>query len=222
MTKVAESKMFEQIISQLEVVIREYGAVGVLFAALLEEIIAPIPSSLVAMFAGFFLVPTEYTWLQAIFEAFLKVAIPMSVGITIGSLIIYTIAYFGGKPIITRYGKWFGLSWALIEKTEEKFIKGHKDEIILLSLRALPFVPSVAISAFCGLVRYPIKTFIALSFIGSLIRSTIMAMIGWQVRDAYIAYAGIINKIETFALAIAITALALFLIYSWNKRRHDL
>ena len=42
---------------QLEAVIREYGVAGVLFAAFLEEIIAPIPSSLVAMLAGFFLVP---------------------------------------------------------------------------------------------------------------------------------------------------------------------
>ncbi len=202
--------MFNTLILQLEAVIRDYGAVGVLVAALLEEIIAPIPSSLVAMFAGFFLVPVEYTWLQATGASFLEVAIPMSVGITIGSLIFYTIAYFGGKPMILRYGTWFGLSWALIEKTEEKFIKGHKDEIILLSLRSLPFVPSVAISTFCGLVRYPIKTFIVLSFIGSLIRSTIMAMIGWQVRDAYIAYAAIISQIEIFVFAAIIIACVAF------------
>ncbi len=192
---------------------------GVLFAAFMEEIIAPIPSSLVAMFAGFFLVPTEFTLLQAIVIATLKVAIPMSIGVTGGSLIIYAVAYFGGKPILVRYGKWFGLSWELIEKTEERFIKGHKDEIILLSLRSLPFVPSVAISAFCGLVRYPIKTFIFLTLLGTFLRSTIMAMIGWQVRDAYIAYAGIISRVEIFVFAIIIGAFTLFLIYLWNKHR---
>ncbi len=203
--------MLGAVITQLEAIIREYGAVGVLLAALLEEIIAPIPSSLVAMFAGFFLVPAEYTWARAIGTSFLEVAIPMSVGITIGSLIFYAIAYYGGKPIIIRYGKWFGLSWALIEKTEKKFIKGYKDEIILLSLRSLPFVPSVAISAFCGLVRYPIKTFIVVSFIGSLVRSTIMAMIGWYVRDAYIAYAGIISRMEKFVFVAIVIAFVIFL-----------
>ncbi len=211
--------MLNVVISQLEVVIREFGAVGVLIAALLEEIIAPIPSSLVAMFAGFFLVPTEYTWLQAIGASFLEVAIPMSVGITIGSLFFYAVAYFGGKPIIIRYGKWFGLSWALIEKTEERFIKGHKDEIILFSLRALPFVPSVAISAFCGLVRYPIKTFIIISFAGSSVRSMIMAMIGWQVRDAYVAYAEIMSQIETFVFAAIIIALVAFLFLHLRQKR---
>ncbi len=210
--------MFNTIVSQLEVVIRGYGAAGVLLAAFLEEVIAPIPSSLVAMFAGFFLVPTESTWLQAIGTSFLEVAIPMSVGITIGSLVFYTIAYFGGKPIIMRYGKWFGLNWALIEKIEARFIKGHKDEIILLGLRSLPFVPSVAISAFCGLVRYPIKTFMALSFIGSLIRSVIMAMIGWQVRDAYVAYAGVVSQIETFVFAVIIIALISFLFFRLRQK----
>jgi len=211
--------MLNIVIAQLEVVIREYGAVGVFLAALLEEIIAPIPSSLVAMFAGFFLVPIEYTWPQAIGVSFLEVAIPMSVGITIGSLIFYVVAYFGGKPIIIRYGKWFGLSWELIEKTEERFIKGHKDEIILLSLRSLPFVPSVAVSVFCGLVRYPIKTFITLSFIGSLIRSTIMAMIGWQVRDAYVAYAKTISQIESLVFVAMIIALVAFLFLHLRQKR---
>lgn len=210
--------MLNGLILQLEVVIREYGSIGVFLAALLEEIIAPIPSSLVAMFAGFFLVPTEYTWLQAIVVAFSEVAIPMSIGVTLGSLIFYAIAYFGGKPIILRYGTWFGLSWELIEKTEEKFIKGYTDEIILLSLRSLPFVPSVAISAFCGLVRYPIKTFIILSFVGSLIRSVIMAMIGWYVRDAYTAYAEIMSHMEKYVLIAIVIAFTAFLFLRLRKK----
>jgi len=202
--------MFNAVITQLELVIREYGAVGVLLAAFIEEIIAPIPSSLVAMFAGFFLLPTEYTWLQAIGASSLEVAIPMSIGVTAGSLVIYAVAYFGGKPIVIRYGKWLGLSWVLIEKTEEKFTKGYADELILFVARALPFVPSVAISAFCGLVRYPIKTFVLLTLAGTFIRSTIMAIIGWQVRDAYIAYAGIISQIEIFVFAAIIIAFVAF------------
>ncbi len=209
--------MFNTIILQLETVIREYGAVGVLLAAFLEEIIAPIPSSLVAMFAGFFLVPTEFTLLPALVSAALKVAIPMSIGVTAGSLIVYAVAYFGGKPIIARYGRWFGLSWASIEQTEQKFIKGHTDELILFVLRALPFVPSVAISAFCGLVRYPLKTFILLTLAGTFIRATIMAMIGWQVREAYIAYAEITSRVESFVFIAIIIAFILFLFLHWRR-----
>ncbi len=206
--------MFNTLITHLEVIIRGYGALGVFIAAFLEEVVAPIPSSLVAMFAGFFLIPVEYSFLQAIITAFFHVAIPMALGITVGSALFYAAAYFGGKPLIIRYGKWFGLSWTLIEKTEKKFTKGSMDEIVLLVLRSVPFVPSVALSAFCGLVRYPLKTFLILTFAGSLIRASIMALIGWQVRDAYVVYANFTSTIETLSLVVIALCIGAFILYS--------
>ncbi len=210
--------MINTFILQLEVVIKEYGAMGVIFAGFLEEIIAPIPSSLVAMFAGFLLVPTEFTWLPAIIIASLKVALPMSLGVTAGSLIFYAVAYFGGKPIIVRYGKWFGVSWTKIEQAERQFIKGYADELILFVTRALPIFPNVAISIFCGIIRYPIRTFLLITFLGSFIRSLVMAMIGWQARDAYIVYADTIDQIEIFVFAGIVLALAVFFLLRQKKK----
>lgn len=212
--------MFNSAIIYLEVIIRHYGSFGVFLAAILEEIVAPIPSSLVSMFSGFFLIPTDYSWLQALLYAPIAIAVPMGLGVTIGSLVFYSIAYFGGKPIILKYGSWFGLSWDLVEKTEEKFTKGSVDEIVLFSLRAMPFVPSVAISAFCGLIRYPLKKFIILSFLGTLLRSTIMALIGWQVRELYITYSEFFSRIEGYlVVAIGVSFIG-FLFYLWNKNRN--
>ena len=64
------------------------------------------------MLAGFFLVSADYTSLQAIVAAALGIGIPMGFGVVLGSLVIYAFAYFGGKPIIARYSKLFGVSWA--------------------------------------------------------------------------------------------------------------
>lgn len=211
--------MIAQLILKIELIVQEYGAMGVFFAALLEEIIAPIPSSLVAMFAGFFLLPVDENLIGVISSAIFTVVIPMSFGISAGSLVVFALAYFGGKPIILKWGKWFGIEWASIEKLEDKLTKGYADELVLFGARALPIVPSVAISAFCGMIRYPVRTFLLITFIGSFVRSFIMAIIGWQVRDAYVVFAEVIDQIETFALAIIIGAFALFLIYSWNKRK---
>ena len=203
--------MLNSFIVQLEIIIRTYGALGVFVAAIAEEIIAPITSSLVAMFAGFFLIPAEYSWLQATLPLIFKVAVPMSFGITIGSLLFYLVAYWGGKPIILKYGKWFGLKWDLVEKLENKFAKTKVDEIALFGLRALPFVPSVAVSAFCGLVRYRLKTFIILTFSGSLVRSIIMAAIGWKGREFYLKFIGIFDKLETLILFVVIGVFLIFL-----------
>lgn len=214
--------MINSIVLKLEIIIREYGSLGVFFAALLEELIAPIPSTLVAMFSGFFLVSVDYTWWQAISYAGIAVAIPMSLGVTLGSLAFYFAAYYGGKPIILKFGSWFGLSWDLVEKTEEKFTEGRVDEIILFTLRAIPFIPSVAISAFCGLVRYPLKQFITFSFLGTLVRSFIMALVGWQVRDLYVTYAETLGRIEGYVVILMVVCTLLFLFYSWNKNKNKI
>lgn len=211
--------MIQDVISIIEKVIIPYGAAGVFAAAFLEEIIAPIPSSLVAMFAGFFLLPVDKSLIGVIPSAIVMVAIPMSIGVSAGSLVIYALAYFGGKPIILKWGKWFGIEWASIEKLEAKLTKGYADELVLFGARALPIVPSVAISAFCGMIRYPVRTFLFITLLGSFVRSFIMAIIGWQVRDAYIFLADVISQIETFVLAGIIGVSVLFLVYSWNKRK---
>lgn len=214
--------MVQDVISIIEKVFIPYGMMGVFAFAFLEEIIAPIPSSLVAMFFGFFLLPVDENLIVVISSAIFTVAIPMSVGISTGSLIVFAFAYFGGKPIILKWGKWFGIEWSSIEKLEAKLTKGYIDEIILFSARALPIIPSVAISAFYGMIRYPIWTFLLITFLGSFVRSFIMAIIGWQVRDTYMVLAEVIGQIETFVLAIIIGAFALFLVYSWNKRKKRL
>lgn len=213
--------MIQNIISIIEKIVIPYGAGGVFIAAFLEEIIAPIPSSFVAMLAGFFLLPVDENLMGVIPSAIFTVAIPMSIGISAGSLIIFALAYFGGKPIILKWGRWFGIEWSSVEKLEARLTKGYADELVLFGARALPIVPSVAISAFCGMIRYPVRTFLLITFLGSFLRSFIMAIIGWQVRDAYIFFADVISQIETFIFVGIIGAFALFLVYSWNKRRAD-
>mgnify|MGYP001605554549 FL=1 len=101
--------MIAKLISNIELIGQTYGALGVFFAAVLEEIIAPIPSSLVAMFAGFFLLPVNENIIGVISSAIFTVAIPMSIGISVGSLVPFALAYFGGKPAILKWVKWFGI-----------------------------------------------------------------------------------------------------------------
>ncbi len=211
--------IIDPLILKIELIVREYGALGVFFAALLEEVIAPIPSSLVAMFAGFFLLPAGENLISVLPPTIFTVALPMSIGISAGSLVVFALAYFGGKPVILKWGKWFGIKWASIEKLEVKLAKGYADELVLFGARALPIVPSVAISAFCGMIRYPVWTFLFITLSGSFVRSLIMALIGWQARDAYVVFADVISQIETFVFAIIIGASVLFLFYLWDKRK---
>ena len=98
---------------------------------IIEEVIAPIPSAVVIMGAAFLMIPAELGWLEASWMIFWKIAIPASAGMVAGSSLIYGIGFWGGKPAIVRWGKWFGIRWSDIEKAESRLSKKHADVLAL-------------------------------------------------------------------------------------------
>ncbi|MBT9151637.1 MAG: hypothetical protein DDT40_01833 [candidate division WS2 bacterium] len=214
--------MIENLISQIQQIIAQHGALGVFIATLLEEIIAPIPSPLVPLAAGFLLLPAEQTFFGIIWQGLFVIALPVAIGITLGSLLVYSLGYLGGKPSIEKSKKWVGLSWKDIERVESRLIQGKGDEIALFMLRALPIMPGVAISGFCGIVRYPIKTFIAITFFGAFVRAFGLGIIGWHVGEIYAIYSEAISAAGKNILIALIIVIVLFLAWRhFSKKSKD-
>lgn len=203
--------MIEKITSCIQPIVTEFGALGVFLATLVEEIIAPIPSSLVPITAGFFLLPASEGFLIITWRVLLVIAFPVAFGVTLGSLAVYGIGYWGGKPVIEKSKKWLGLSWEDVKKTEKRIIRGRSDLITLFVLRILPIVPGVAISSLFGIFRYSLKTFVIITFFGALVRAAALGIVGWYVGSMYLTYLDIISKTERYILFILI-ALVLFFV----------
>ncbi|MFH1162272.1 MAG: VTT domain-containing protein [Candidatus Jorgensenbacteria bacterium] len=212
----------EELILKIAPFVKEYGVVGVFLLSFIEEIIAPVPSSVVLMAAGFFLLPALGAMKEVFLDGFLRIVLPASLGLTLGALLIYSLAYLWGEPLIKSWGKWFGVSWGAVEKWRTRFIKGYGDELLVFGLRAFPIVPNILISAVCGVVRYPTKSFIALTFLGSLVRAFLMSMVGWSVGEAYLAYAARISEVSGYLVGgiglFVVLAVAAVLIRRWGKR----
>jgi len=187
--------MIDSLIHFIEQVLIPLGGWGVFLACLLEEIIAPIPSAFVLTLSGFIFLDGPLS-----FDLFLRlifiVVLPASLGVTIGSLAVYGIAYGAGKPILIRWGRWLGLSWRDVETLQKKLDTKNVDEITLFVLRVIPLVPSVAISACYGLIRFDIKKYLLLTFLGTCIRATMLALLGWKVGSLYLKYAHVIGRVE--------------------------
>lgn len=192
--------MIERFTSYIGSIVIEYGAVGVFLSTLLQEIIAPIPSPLVPLMAGFFLLPVDGVFLEIIWKTVFVIALPVSLGITLGSLVVYGLGYIGGKIAVEKSKKWIGLSWKDLERIKNKLTSGSGDEVALFILRALPIVPGVAISGFCGMVRYPFKTFVTVTFFGAFSRALVLGIVGWSVGGVYAVYSGMISRIENYIL----------------------
>lgn len=212
--------MIAQTIDKVTPIIESYGAWGVFFISALEEVIAFIPSTLTMMAAGFFLLPAEASFGEIAIKLLYLVMIPSALGITIGALFFYSIGYFGGKVAIVKWGGKLGVSWGTIEKIKTKFEGSYSDEAVIFFLRAFPLMSNVAISAVCGIIRYPLSKFLALAFLGNLVRAFIMGIWGWSIGSAYHDY---IHSAESFsfystAAMVLVGILILFLAYRKHKK----
>jgi membrane protein DedA with SNARE-associated domain len=210
--------VLEQIILAIETFFLNYGALGVFLASIIEEIIAPIPSTLVIMGSSFLTLKGYSLAADSIMRLLIYVVLPASAGVTLGSLFVYGIGYFLGSPFIKRWGKYMGVSWDDIEKAEGRFSSGHSDNLILFIIRAIPVVPSVAISIFCGFIRYRLRDYIIFTFLGSLVRGFVLGILGWQFGLLYLEISQQISFLEELVLASLIIVLAVYLYWRKTKK----
>jgi membrane protein DedA with SNARE-associated domain len=204
--------VIESLLSFLQLYVIPLGGIGVFLASIIEEVVAPIPSAFVLLTAGFLFL-TGTSGVNFFLALVLKIIVPAAFGIVIGSLFVYGLAYKLGKPFVEKFGKLFSLKWEDIEKAEKRFAAGPKDEIFIFLARALPIIPSVAVSAFSGLFRIPIKTYLFASFLGVLIRATLLGLLGWQIGNFYEKYAEVITRFENDILIGIVIILLMWLIY---------
>lgn len=215
--------MIHYFIEILQTHILPLGALGVFLASVTEEVIAPIPSALVMTMSGFLLVSGSVS-ASSVSALIFKVALPAALGVTLGSYMVYFIARYGGKFVIEKWGKYIGLYVSDIEKLEAKLSGTRKDEFIIGGARILPIVPSVAISAFCGLLEMNVFKYFVISFVGTFIRGLILGAIGWQMGNVYEKYATYIGAIEDKVLYAIVGLVIGFVLYKYftNKKTQDL
>jgi membrane protein DedA with SNARE-associated domain len=212
--------LFAELILYLESILLAYGPLGVFLGSIIEEIIAPIPSTLIIMGTSFIMLKGVAISPDSLINLFINIVLPASLGVTIGSLFVYAITYYLGKPFLERWGKYLGVSWGDIEKAEDKFEKSRSDEILLFIVRAVPILPSVAISAFCGFVRFDLKKYVIITFFGTLVRAFILGFIGWQFGSIYQAAADEISYLEEIGLAVVVIAIVGYIIYKKKFKRN--
>lgn len=197
--------------------IKSNGPSSVFIGGVFEEIVIPIPSPIISMAGGAFLINTDKL-LEALIQIFTKVSLPFALGATLGSTLAYLMAFFGGKFLIEKLHKYLGFNWRTVEKTRKKFIKGSGDEIAIVLLRGIPVVPVSLISAVCGAIRYDWKAFYFFTFLGLIMRSFILGILGWQAGVLYKNLAEDIDKLENIVMVVTLLLISAILGFLYYKR----
>jgi len=205
----------EDILNYILGLVQTHGLLSMFLGGLIEQIIVPIPSPIITMAGGAFLIGHNQPVFEIIWQVFTRVSLPYSIGAIIGTSMVYLIAYYGGRPFIEKFGKYIGISWSLIEKVKSDFQKSIKDEVFILVAASIPIVPVSLVSAFCGGFRITPSKFYPMIFLALIIRSVILGLVGYQMGEAFISLAHGLDKIES---VLTVIGAVLILGYLYLKR----
>ncbi len=152
------------------------GSIVPLFiSSFLNDLIGIFPFALVLAGQLLFLeVPFSLVF---VVKLLVFVAVPVGVGSALGSIPLYVLAYFGGKPVIEKCHKYLHFSWQDVEKVKHYFKGTWYDEIIFLLLRCIPILPSIPLDITAGILRMRFLPFLVLTVAGSIIRMMLTLLV---------------------------------------------
>lgn len=168
--------MFEQFVTYLETLAQVIPLTIFSFVgSFIEEVVAPIPSPFVMTGAG-----SIASSQHQVVVYLLLLAVIGAAGKTLGGLLIYWVADKGEDIVLTKFGKFIGVSHKEVETIGKYLNHGWRDDIVLFIIRALPILPSGPVSAVCGLIKLNLRTFITATFLGSIVRNLFFLYIGYE------------------------------------------
>lgn len=199
--------------------IQSAGGLGVFIASIVEELISLIPSSMVQMGAGVFLLGGHTVTISTVVKLIIQVSVPAALGVTIGSLPYVWFARKYGIRLVDQYGKWIGVSVSDIKNLEERLAKTSWDDILFVLMRAFPVIPSVALAIYGGMIEMSWWRYSLLSFIGVFIRATGLGVIGWFFGNRIDTISSGVGLFENIGFIVMVLLIGWFLIAEKKNKK---
>jgi len=206
--------MTEKIIAALAkvtiAVISATGYFGVVALMAIESACIPLPSEIIMPFAGYLV----YTGHFNLFWA----ATAGALGCNLGSVIAYEIGYFGGRPLVARYGSRIWISRRDLELADRFFLKFGSAAVFLG--RLLPVIRTfIALPA--GVARMPRLRFHIYTFAGSWPWCFVLAWAGMKLGERWDSDPRLklwLHRLDAVIVVLLLAALAWFVRSHWKNR----
>lgn len=180
-----------------------YGYLGMFLGMVLEAVIIIIPSEAILATGGILAANNIFSFWGAFFTGLL--------GSVFCAIVIYFMGYFGGKPFIKKYGKYFFMKEEDIEKSDSWFNKYGM--IGALIGRNFPIIRTL-ISLPIGIMRLSFFKFLIYTIIGSIPWTFVFIYVGYTLGNGWT----IVNKyVGNLKVPIKILILLLIFSYFLNK-----
>ncbi|MBN1505054.1 MAG: DedA family protein [Candidatus Eisenbacteria bacterium] len=137
---------------------------------MLESMVAPVPSEGVMPFAGCLVASGRFT--------FFWVGVWSTLGSLVGSWLSYAMGYYGGRPFVTRFGRYLLLNLHDLEVTERFFQR--RGPMTIFIARFIPVVRHL-ISIPAGVGKMNLLRFSIYTAVGACIWNMFLTWLGFHM-----------------------------------------
>ena len=170
--------MLETIASHLDAIAALAPTWGLLFIFVfmaIESSFIPFPSEVVMIPAGFLAARGEMGIGSPLAAVWVAIAVGV-LGSLAGAYVNYYLALWVGKPFLEKYGKWFFLKPAALERACEVFNKYGAATTFVC--RMVPAIRQL-ISIPAGIAKMPLGSFTLFTGLGAGVWTAILAFVGY-------------------------------------------
>ncbi len=206
--------MIEKIISWLAgvviAVISQTGYLGVMLLMAIESACVPLPSEIIMPFAGYLV----YTGRFNLFWA----ATAGALGCNLGSVIAYEIGFFGGRPLVEKYGRYIWVSRRDLDLADRFFARFGSAAVFIG--RLLPVIRTfIALPA--GVARMPRLRFHVYTFAGSWPWCFALAWVGMKLGEKWETDPHLrqwLHRLDAVIIVLLLAGLIFFVCSHWKNR----
>lgn len=206
--------MTEKIIAALAgfviAVISKTSYFGVVALMAIESACIPLPSEIIMPFAGYLAYSGQFNLFWA--------ATAGAIGCNVGSVIAFEIGFFGGRPLVERYGAKLLLSRHDLELADRFFLRFGAAAVFLG--RLLPVIRTfIALPA--GVARMPRLRFHLYTFAGSWPWCFALAWIGMKLGQRWRTDPRLshwLHRLDAVIIVLVLFAMIWFVRSHWKNR----
>lgn len=206
--------MMEKIIAALAsfviAVISKTGLLGVIILMGIESACIPLPSEIIMPFAGYLVFTGHFTLLWA--------ATAGAIGCNLGSVVAYEIGFYGGRPLIEKYGSYILMSRHDLDLAD-RFFQRFGSAAVFIG-RLLPVIRTfIALPA--GIARMPRLRFHIYTFVGSWPWCFALAWVGMKLGERWHSDPRLshwLHRLDAVVLVLLIMAVTWFVWSHWRNR----
>jgi len=212
------SRIIETLTAFIISVIAASGYGGITLLMAIESACIPLPSEVIMPFSGALTIPQIASHFGRTPFSLFWVATAGALGCNLGSLVAYYVGYYGGRPLVERYGSYIFLSetelhWA------DRFFEKRGDWAVLIA-RLLPVVRTfIALPA--GIARMRQLRFHAFTFIGSWPWCYVLAWIGVRLGEKWNTDPRLkqwFHRFDAAIMGVILIGMAWFVWTHWKHR----